>query len=242
MIQKPVNTTQVRQIKQEQNKPRQLAPNVQQIPNRGIIPQEIKRQGVQGMAKQGPQMQRNIGAQNQGQQQRRIVQVNRNQPVPKPQENKNIQNQQNIIQVQKQPQQQRNIPQSTIAPNIVITQKNDFASQPRRIVLKSNPQTNQKMAANRRVVLKSTNTNQPVEDAKEENLGSFLSNRKVVEASKSVTTGIVGTSLVQGTLIKTPVVTVSNLAAGTTDVKLRKLCQGLGPIKVSLMFSCSDNR
>lgn len=118
------------------------------------------------------------------------------------------------------------------SPNILITQKNELAAQPRRIVLKpSNPQNN------RRVVYKNQSVPQIKSDGKD-NLESFLSNRKVVE-QRVIATGTVGNSLIQGALIKTPVVTVSNLAATTTDVKLRKLCQGLGPIQVSLTLTSS---
>lgn len=55
-----------------------------------------------------------------------------------------------------------------------------------------------------------------------QHLASFLSNRKIIAKDQS--------------LVDTSIVVVSNLAAGTTDVKLRKLCQGIGDVKVRQHF------
>lgn len=54
-----------------------------------------------------------------------------------------------------------------------------------------------------------------------QHLASFLSNRKILAKDQS--------------LVDTSIVVVSNLAAGTTDVKLRKMCQGIGEIKVRML-------
>ncbi|XP_031342746.1 RNA-binding protein 33-like isoform X1 [Photinus pyralis] len=50
-----------------------------------------------------------------------------------------------------------------------------------------------------------------------QHLASFLSNRRILTKDQS--------------LIDTSIVVISNLAAGTTDVRLRKMCQGIGDIK-----------
>lgn len=154
------------------------------------------------------------------------VAKNPNQKIPQnrnPNQNQRFNQNKRIIQNVKNVPNIQNIQKS--APNIVITQKNDLAnqSQPRRIVLaSSNPQTVQKTTTNRRVVLNSSELNS------EQKLSSnFLTNRKVVETTKLATGNCLQTAL-----IKTPVVTVSNLALTTTDDKIRKLCQGLGPVKV----------
>ncbi|KAK5646035.1 hypothetical protein RI129_004499 [Pyrocoelia pectoralis] len=50
-----------------------------------------------------------------------------------------------------------------------------------------------------------------------QHLASFLSNRRILTKDQS--------------LIDTSIVVISNLSAGTTDVRLRKMCQGIGDIK-----------
>lgn len=63
--------------------------------------------------------------------------------------------------------------------------------------------------------------NNDLEALNKDQLSSFLSNRKIFAKDKS--------------LADTSVVVVSNLATGTSEVKLRKLCQGVGDIQVRVV-------
>lgn len=63
--------------------------------------------------------------------------------------------------------------------------------------------------------------NSESESLNKDQLTSFLSNRKIFAKDKS--------------LADTSLVIVSNLATGTSDVKLRKLCQGVGDIQVRIV-------
>lgn len=208
--------------KQVAVRPQGYQQGVKQVTQQGVkqvINQPgIRQQGFQGMARGNQQ-----GGIRQGQK----VGVAQRFQGPITQQNQqlirnvhnNVQNLPNIIQIQ--------------TPNQPIQNQ-------RRIVLKTNiPVNTQKAPVNRRIVLKNPSTDaQEPEEEKQENLSSFLSNRKVVEHTTAIpnTTTIGGVDLGQ-TLLKTPVVTVSNLSAGMTDIKIRKMCQGLGPIQVRLMLN-----
>lgn len=77
--------------------------------------------------------------------------------------------------------------------------------QPQTVMFKSN-------ANNQRIVVK--------KEAENAGLNSFLNNRTVILKDQS--------------LPDTSVVVISNLAAGTSEVKLRKLCQSMGEIQVRI--------
>lgn len=59
-----------------------------------------------------------------------------------------------------------------------------------------------------------------VSTTKTDSIGSFLSNRKVIAKDQS--------------LPDTSIVVIRNLAAGTTEVKLRKMCETMGEVQVRL--------
>lgn len=148
------------------------------------------------------------------------------------------QNKQNIIQVTQLNQRA----QQNISPKQIFIMKSNDAAQlqqsqpPRRVVLNSNVTLNK---TPRKIVFKNPNqeTNEDDKQKEDDNLSSFLVNRKVIESATITTVpGTGGTvDLGQTALLKTPVVTVSNLSAGMTDDKIRKLCQGLGPIQVRVI-------
>lgn len=67
-------------------------------------------------------------------------------------------------------------------------------------------------------------TDKPDLNLDKEHINNFLNNRTIIAKDDS--------------LIDTSIVVVNNLAAGTSEIKLRKLCQGVGDIQVRCSLSC----
>lgn len=70
--------------------------------------------------------------------------------------------------------------------------------------------------------IKVINTSTDESNINKLHLANFLTNRKILTKDQS--------------LVDTSVVVISDLAAGTTEVKLRKMCQGIGDIKVRKFY------
>ncbi|KAF2885191.1 hypothetical protein ILUMI_20988 [Ignelater luminosus] len=123
-------------------------------------------------------------------------------------------------QQQQQPQKPRQIPQKN--PQVVRINQ-PLRNTPRQA--ESHPTTSTsrlitQQSNNRNIKVINTSTDES--NINKQHLASFLSNRKILTKDQS--------------LVDTSVVVISNLAAGTTDVKLRKMCQGIGEIKVRRNF------
>lgn len=248
---KPINLVQqVRQPNQQAGVKMNLQGIKQEGPTmnpQGVVIQQSGKQAHQGVARhvnqqggvrqnqrqQGQQGNRQVVSNQQGQRimsqtSPRLAGAQGQKRMNQQKWNQNKQNVQNQnIQVQ-----QRIVTTNSNAPKVLLAQKKETPN--RRIVLKSSQQNNPN--PNRRIIIKTSDPVAQSEETKNEIPGSFLSNRTVVEKSTVVPSGTVGVNPGGGQLLKTPIVTISNLAAATTDVKIRELCRTIGPVQVRIVL------